>query len=266
MTYECIGAYAVKPYYIEGICLNVYSLEELLYYLKGNAYLLDRSLMDEGLLEFISDSLKLPDLSEELAKVIRRQGSVADFVCCLFAYAHYVSEDELEGLRRIIEGNADLRGEIRKKTRGDFFFENGRYAAAGEEYLQAIQETSEEQKELRALLYHNLGVVYTKAFLFAEAADCFRSEIELLRTDSAIRDYLLALKVSADKAYYTSEVLRLGPDEAVVKEAESIAAKAEEKAERGIAELKKWKYAGRQEFLDRSDKLIAQFKAGYRVR
>ncbi len=264
MTYQCIGEYAVKPYYIEGICLNVFSLEELLYYLKGNACLLDRSIMNENLIRFIGEELKLEKLAKELTGLMNRNADTADFVCAILNYAHYGSEEELQELRKIIAGNSDQRDEIRKKTRGDFYFANGRYTAAGEEYMQALEETPEEDIPLRAALYHALGVTYVKAFLFSNAAKCFHEEIVLMGKGPAVRDYLLCLRMSADRQTYESEVLKLDPDPETVRETEELIKKAEETAESRMKELYRVRQNDRQEYRRQTDVILSGFKNGYR--
>ena len=40
----CKESIAAMPYYIEGISLNVYSMEELCYFIQNNTYLIERDL------------------------------------------------------------------------------------------------------------------------------------------------------------------------------------------------------------------------------
>ena len=48
MSYDlCLLPQAKKPYYIENIRMNIYSLEELCFYLYNNACLIDESLLNE---------------------------------------------------------------------------------------------------------------------------------------------------------------------------------------------------------------------------
>ncbi|MCR5486234.1 MAG: hypothetical protein K6F35_01755 [Lachnospiraceae bacterium] len=264
MTYECIGEYAVKPYYIEGICLNVFSLEELMYYLKGNAYLLDATLPDVGLVRFIEEELKLPELAEELKRIIRRCSGAADFVLAIMAYGSYLNEEEMKELREIIEGNEDSRGEVRKKTRGDFFFINGRYAAAVEEYQEALEEAGEGDADFRAELYGKLGSAYAKAFLFADAARCFEEEIALRKTRDAELKYLLALKCSTDRMSYQDGVLQMHPEPDVVEEAERLYEKAVSEAEEKLKELRRLRASDHAAFARQADAVIRSFKDGYR--
>ena len=45
----CQTKRAKLPYFIENISTNVYSIEELCYYLYHNLYLIDQTIMNEGL-------------------------------------------------------------------------------------------------------------------------------------------------------------------------------------------------------------------------
>ena len=86
MIYACMGKKAAQPYYIEQICLNIYTFEELLYFLKGNAYLLDETIVNQSLIRFIGEDLGLDKLCEELKSLWRKNKGVADITCAIFAY------------------------------------------------------------------------------------------------------------------------------------------------------------------------------------
>ena len=53
--YLCVGNYSSIPYLIQGLELRVYSMEELAYGLKENAFLLDNSLMSDTLINWIRE-------------------------------------------------------------------------------------------------------------------------------------------------------------------------------------------------------------------
>ena len=52
----CQTKRAKLPYFIENISTNVYSIEELCYYLYHNLYLIDQTIMNEGLCSWIQES------------------------------------------------------------------------------------------------------------------------------------------------------------------------------------------------------------------
>ena len=65
MVYECIGNMAETPYYLESACINIFSLEELAYFLYENALIVDASIMKKELCIFIDEELGLYDLAAE---------------------------------------------------------------------------------------------------------------------------------------------------------------------------------------------------------
>ena len=66
----CQGKRARFPYYIENISTNIYTLEELCYYLNHNIYLLDETILNEGLCRWILEELGLRKLYDKLYRML----------------------------------------------------------------------------------------------------------------------------------------------------------------------------------------------------
>ncbi len=62
----CQTKKAERPYFIENISTNIYSIEELCYYLYHNLYLIDASVINEELCMWIQQELELPKLAAKL--------------------------------------------------------------------------------------------------------------------------------------------------------------------------------------------------------
>ena len=54
----CVGEYCENAYNVEGLDIRVYSMEELCYCLKENAFLLDLSIMNDKLVDWIGEECK----------------------------------------------------------------------------------------------------------------------------------------------------------------------------------------------------------------
>ncbi|MEI3246665.1 MAG: hypothetical protein V8S26_11405 [Lachnospiraceae bacterium] len=54
----CKTKTAKKPFFIENISTNIYSMEELCYYLYNNLYLIDDTLLNEKLCVWLKDELE----------------------------------------------------------------------------------------------------------------------------------------------------------------------------------------------------------------
>ena len=59
----CQTKKAQRPYFIENISMNIYSIEELCYYLYHNLYLADHTVFNEELCNWLRDELELVHLA-----------------------------------------------------------------------------------------------------------------------------------------------------------------------------------------------------------
>lgn len=259
-----MGKRTGNPFYIEQLSLNLYSFEELLYFLKGNAYILDTSIINESLFDFIGKELGLKELHEQLKVLYRKNKGISDHVCTILAYGHYVNEEELEGIRRIIEGNTDVRPFIRRRARGDFFYQNRNFVAAAQEYRAAIGESDGKDRRL-ASVYHNLAMIYASSYLFKESASLFRKEWELSEDGQALKRYLKALKLGVSKEEFESEVLRADPDPEIFELAKKEIEEASQKAEKEVSALMDMQYQDRVGFIRKAEELILDLKNEYRT-
>ena len=92
----CQTKMAEVPYYIENISMNIYSLEELCYYIYHNYYLLDGTILNEELVNWIRDELGLKKLYHTLIKELEDFQSLGDFVLPIFKEIHYLTHQEFK--------------------------------------------------------------------------------------------------------------------------------------------------------------------------
>ena len=76
----CSEPIAAMPYYLEGVSLNIYSLEELSYYIMHNTYLIERDFMNEELCTWIAREARQIKLAERLRDIMHGNRSLSDFV------------------------------------------------------------------------------------------------------------------------------------------------------------------------------------------
>ena len=92
----CQTGRAEAPYFIENISMNIYSLEELCYYLDHNLYLIDQTILNEGLCNWIQEELKLPALAAKLRPKMGKFASAEDLVYPVFKEINYLTYEELK--------------------------------------------------------------------------------------------------------------------------------------------------------------------------
>lgn len=78
----CKTPMASVPYYIKNVGTNIYSIEELCYYLYQNLYLVDESLMNVGLCKWIGRELRMKELARRLSILMEHNTvPLEDFAC-----------------------------------------------------------------------------------------------------------------------------------------------------------------------------------------
>lgn len=167
----CSHGIASMPYYIETVALNVYSLEEMCYYLKNNIDLADPSFMDDELIEWVRVQLKLPALAGRLEKQ-KARGSLFEFVAALVSGCNYCAAEELEQMKAALADFENKTETECAKIRADRLLSKRRYRACILEYRKLL-ERPEARGEFAGNVYHNLGCAYAGLFLFGQAAECY---------------------------------------------------------------------------------------------
>lgn len=267
----CVGRLSETPYYIVGLGMNIYSLEELCYYLVQNAYILDNDIMDEKLCEYIRDELLMPEMADELITLLHKKVSLGEFVTSLLQLAGYLLEDELRSIKQVLVDNASLSFSKKRKKRADNLINAKKFTRAIDEYQYILQSTKrEEDPEIVAEILHNIGVAYARLFIYDKAAYYFRESLELVENREARIHYLEAIRMTMKKDQYDRFVLRMGYDESTINEAEERMVKAQKAAPdteyaKDLEKIKELKNDGKfSEYYAEVERVFKGWKQEYR--
>lgn len=203
----CIGEYASVGYEPEDMGIKVYSLEELVYFVRENAVLLDNGFMDEALGQWLTEECKLQELGEELRKASRKRVSLKSYVGILLEYAGFYSKEMNDQIENIIVENSSLSIYEKKKARGDALVQKGHYGKAGREYAKLLQMLPEDMTNLRGEIYHGCGVCLAKMFYFKLAGEYFLKAHTLTGKIASYHQYLWTKRLAMSEEEYV-EFLR----------------------------------------------------------
>ena len=189
--YVCSHGLATMPYFIESIGLNVYSLEELCYYLKKNSDLADPSFMDDELVDWIKTELKLSSLAARLAKIKSSGEGLFAFVKAIASACSYCTDEELLQIEKNLADFGD-KSEIEcRKIRADRLLLKKRYGASILEYKKLIEVPGIGSVFLGDI-YHNLGTAYAGLFFFGEAEKCYAKAYERNKNPRSLQQQKMA--------------------------------------------------------------------------
>lgn len=218
--YMCLGALSTTPYFLSGLGVNIYSMDELCYYLCVNAYILDNDLIDARLCDYMRDNLEMPELANKLRVMIKTGKTLGEMVTAILVDTNYCNDEEIARIKQILVDNASLSFAAKRKVRGDNLLCANKYPRAIEEYQYVLSVLDkEEEPELYSSILHNVGCAYSMMFLLDKAGEYFRQAYETDESRESLVMYLVCLRLSAKKEDYDRIVVKNGYDERIVLEA-----------------------------------------------
>lgn len=206
----CIGKTAENAYCFPETGAEIYSYEELCYYLSSHMICYLYTLPEEELLYYIRDELGLEKLYRQLAKLTDVDRDQMKYFSALFREGNYYSEEEI---RQILDEYRNLKNApypMQCKWLGDEYLNAGRAAMAVHSYREALKQDSLDKEESGAV-YHNMGIAFARLFRFGDAKIHFVKAYQFRGDEESLYYYFCinALKGGVDKARDEMETFQL---------------------------------------------------------
>lgn len=208
----CEKPLAALPYYIENLSLNIYSAEELCYYIENNVYLLEQDFMDDELTEWIGKELHERKLAEKLLDIRKNNRTLSSFVTCILSEIGYTPPNRIAEIAQILKEMDGKSAFACAKIRADRYLQRGRYLNALSTYqaLLASEDAAKEDAALRGSLLHNMGCAYANLFLFVQAAQAFEKAYQVTGTKESLEQCLAAFRFAHDENGFYETANRYG--------------------------------------------------------
>ncbi|MEY8391892.1 hypothetical protein D3Z36_02890 [Lachnospiraceae bacterium] len=190
--------------------VNLYSFEELCYYLYQNAETVEESFYNEILCQWLAQEIRNQELAQRLSQGLLQEQGGCWFMEQILMEGGLQDSQEIEQAVRVAKSMEHKSPAQRAKLRGDRFLQSGRYRDALWEYYDALEE--ETDLFFQARVWHNLGTLYARQFLFTTAAQCYKRAYETGQQTESSEAYLLVLscrdhQVSLQEEEDVTEVL-----------------------------------------------------------
>ena len=211
----CREPIASMPFYMEGISLNLYSLEELSYYIWSNTYLLEPDFMSEELCTWIDKEIGREALAAKLREIIHKNGKLVDFLTLILEDCGYCTRQEILTIRAAITELSERSEFECNKIRADRLMEKDKILSSIYEYKRLLEseDAKEQPVNLIGNIWHNLGTAYASLYLFDAAIDCFPQAYETNHDEESLKSELLAYRCKRDESGYIRAGITYGLDE-----------------------------------------------------
>ena len=205
----CNQALAARPYFLEEASLNVYSLEELSYYIENYLWMLDRDFMCDELCDWLEEELGLTDVAKKLREMQEKGSTLSEFILYLLRQSGYCTGDSLKKIFAVLQ-EMDYKSEFEcAKLRADRFLVTKKYRSAAGEYRRLLS-MDEKNSLLVGNVWHNLGTAYAGLFLFKEAAECYRQAYTYNENVKSRNARLCALRCLGDEKGFLNAAVEYG--------------------------------------------------------
>ena len=93
-VYLCLGQNAELPYYFEKAKVHIWNIEELCYFIRENAWMMEPELLTKELIDWVARQCGLPKLAVLLNDSLKEEDCVTAFAACLFSYTGYCPQEQ----------------------------------------------------------------------------------------------------------------------------------------------------------------------------
>ena len=177
----CHDRHAAHPYEITRIHSRIFTIEELCYYLCNNLYLIDYTIMNEQLCDWLDEELGMEELAGALRNELRLRGSEEKIVL----------KERLHPGKMLL---VDTRQGKLQKFKGDILLESGELEEAILVYQAILNQEKDEtvDDKFYGRIYAGLGAAYGRLFLYQEAARMYDRAYQMCGDKALLKPYLYA--------------------------------------------------------------------------
>lgn len=269
----CAGKRSRVPLRLHNVNKELYSAEEICYYLYHHAATAEDYVTEDALAEFYESELNLPMVAERLRVLKVSEAGVKEYATVMFGATGMYTEDEIAEYLRELERLQELKGWQKQKAKADVYLEHRNYRDAMLQYEQLLRNRKENEMPEVATgnVYHNLAICELHISGAGSAAGHFGEAYEKNRSQESLRSYLMALRLAQkDNEYLTaleqrevSEYLRTEMDAQLF---ECMVEAAESPEYQELVRIKKLFSEGQlKEYREATRALLDEFKRQYRL-
>jgi len=201
----CHKKKAREPYRIARIHCRIYTIEELCYYLCNNLYLIDHTVVNEQLCDWLERELELEELAKTLRGLLQEDSSMELFVMQILSYTSLYTTAELNRVQQLLEQVKNQKPMEKQKFMADNLLENGSIKSAVDLYLAILRQQKEEPDDtFYGEVYANLGAAYGRMFQYEEAAKMYEEAYRKLKDSSLLVPYIYACEQSMPAVTFQS--------------------------------------------------------------
>lgn len=215
----CETKTATTSYIFPNTKIEVFSYEELCYYIYNNIALISEEYVGKKMFDWIEKELEMEELALKL-RVVKDKDStdLTDLLTTILTHKEYYTIPEVKEFILRIERMKGLTAPQFRKKQADGFLRYRKYVKAASIYDEILEQNPDVKNDkLLGSIYHNRAVALANNFELEEAMKSYQKAYELLGDKESIYQYLLLLATVKDKSDVEVMAKHYGVEEYILK-------------------------------------------------
>lgn len=204
----CNGTYGKKPYYMIIGNVNLYSIEELAYYIVTNLEFFIELELEKDLIVWIRKELAMDNLADKLQQLYDEKGDNKRIIETILNSCNYYTPYEQKKIISSIEELECLPLVKRKIKKANYLLIGKRFKEAEIIYEKILKSTNlhELSQEEYAQVLHNLGIAKIHTVGIKESSQYFKEAYVRSHNEESLKEYLIGLKLSGQEEVMIKEI------------------------------------------------------------
>lgn len=192
----CHKKKARQAYEISQVHRRIYTIEELCFYLCNHLYLIDYTIMNSRLCDWLEEELGLSELTEILRQSLNQNGSPEQFAMTILAHSSIYTTAELNQIQSVLNKLKNQKPIEKQKYKADNLLESGAVKQAILIYQSIVDDESDDSvdKKFYGRVYACLGSAYGRLFLYEEAAKMYEAAFQICEEEAMLKAYIYACR------------------------------------------------------------------------
>ena len=210
----CSPKQAETPFTFLNTKVEIYTYEELCFYIYNNTVLISKSALSEKLFNWIRDELDMPQLADRLTGLANKTPFAQDLLVEILNAGEYYTPEEVKTYAAAWQKYRKLSTLQREKLKADGYLGYRRFIRASIIYDGIIEQEAEIQdKEFLGNVYHNRAVAAANNLDTEDAKKFFLKAYDLNGNQESLKSYFYVVSATEDIMTLKSEVHKMGLSE-----------------------------------------------------
>lgn len=198
----CETKTATTSYIFPNTKIEVFSYEELCYYIYNNIALLSEDYIGRNLFDWIEQELKMPELAMKLRiKKEKDTTELIDLLTEILVYKEFYTIAEVKEFILQVERMKGLTPPQFRKKQADGFLRYRKYVKAASIYDEILEQYPDMKNDkLLGEIMHNRAVALANNFELEEAMNSYKKAYELMGNPESIYQYLLLMATMKERS------------------------------------------------------------------